>query len=339
VLDVDIPVRSSRLYRVSGEIRVPAPAPAAPAPAGQGTAPRPSSPVSVGFYSVLHDANAPEELSSTVSFISLQPAGNFLVGNFQATNVPPGIYAWIVNGAVSGNRVIASFPVEVRGSDVEGLRFEPRPGVTVKGTMTVDGKPPGANKGYVRFQVDGVFSRWPGSPQFDVSADEKTGAFSNPDVPTGRFRAVPGAGLPRNLYIEDVRSGGQSVFDAGFDVGTAEPVEVLLRSGTSTVSGTVIDDAGKPVVNAVVALVPPLASRQNLARFRDTYANADGKFSIPGLAPGEYKLFAWPNGSFYGAASNAAFLSRFEEKGVLVTISGKSATVTVELTAISLQVQ
>ncbi|HEX4999564.1 MAG TPA: carboxypeptidase-like regulatory domain-containing protein [Terriglobia bacterium] len=324
VVNIDIPVRTSRLYRVSGEIRVPAP------PASQRMPPR----IPVTVTSWLHDPNTPDDLANASMGVLLELAGDVLVGNFQANNVLPGIYDWRIAGSSVG---MSNFLVDVRDADVQGLRFEIRPGVAVKGTMTVDGEAPGANKGYVGFQIDGVRM----APRFDVLADEKNGSFSIPNVPVGHLRAILGDGLPPNLYVDDVRAGGESVFDTGFEVGTVDPpsAAVLLRSGAAAISGAVIDDAGKTVVGAGVALVPLLSNRQNLARFHDTIADVDGKFSISSVAPGEYKLFAWPSALFSRAAYNAAFLSRFEEQGVPVTISGNAASLTVELTAISQQAQ
>jgi protocatechuate 3,4-dioxygenase beta subunit len=149
----------------------------------------------------------------------------------------------------------------------------------------------------------------------------------------GRFRMMLGETLAPNLYIEDVRSGGQSVFDSGFDIGAQTPsaVQVALRSGASVIEGTVLDENRKPVANAAVALVPPAPSRQNRARYRTATTNESGKFTIGSVGPGEYKMFAWrdvPAGAYF----NSWFLARYEEMGVPVQVSGRNATVTVELT-------
>jgi uncharacterized surface anchored protein len=70
----------------------------------------------------------------------------------------------------------------------------------------------------------------------------------------------------------------------------------------------------KTFAGATVVLVPEQKRRQNRALFLSTTADASGRFSIRGVAPGDYKLFAWetiaPN-----AFLNASFLAAFEEHG------------------------
>jgi len=46
-------------------------------------------------------------------------------------------------------------------------------------------------------------------------------------------------------------------------------------------------------VRSVVVLVPDAPRRERLMLFKTTTADTMGHFSITGIAPGEYKLFAW----------------------------------------------
>jgi hypothetical protein len=54
-------------------------------------------------------------------------------------------------------------------------------------------------------------------------------------------------------------------------------------------------------------------------------ADATSKFNMDGIAPGDYKLFAWeavPNGAWM----NAEFLARYEGRGVAVSVTPTGST-------------
>jgi hypothetical protein len=85
----------------------------------------------------------------------------------------------------------------------------------------------------------------------------------------------------------------KSVLESGIDVGT-EPIrgiEVVVKSGAGSIQGKTISES-KTVAAANVALVPA-TRRDNLSLYRATTSDAEGRFLIEGIAPGDYKLFAW----------------------------------------------
>jgi protocatechuate 3,4-dioxygenase beta subunit len=138
--------------------------------------------------------------------------------------------------------------------------------------------------------------------------------------------------VPISHYVEDILQNGRSIYDTGLEVGTNEPdpVQIVLKSGAGTVEGAVVDAADKPVAGATVALVP-LNRRENASLYRNIVTGQTGNYSLRGITPGEYKLFAWPaqvNGAFY----NAEFLAKYEESGLPITVGANSkATVKIPL--------
>jgi hypothetical protein len=142
------------------------------------------------------------------------------------------------------------------------------------------------------------------------------------------------------MYIADVRQGASSVFDTGVTI-TGEqpsPLQVLIRTDSGTVEGTVTDNARRPVPGASIVLVPPDARRQNRLLYRTATAGADGRFSIRGVAPGNYRIFSWPGGDaglfsapIDGGYYNSRFLSRYENasKSINVTQSVTNQDLTV----------
>ena len=70
---------------------------------------------------------------------------------------------------------------------------------------------------------------------------------------------------------------------------------------------------------SVVSLVPDVPLRERLMLFKTTATDTTGHFSISGIAPGEYKLFAWQQVED-GAYQDPEFLKPYENQGQAVTI-------------------
>jgi len=164
-----------------------------------------------------------------------------------------------------------------------------------------------------------------------VAAD---GSFTVTSVPPGRFRIGAISGLPPNLYIADVRQNAMSVFDSGFDVGAAvpDPLEIIVSSGAGVVDGVVGDGPSKVAADAGVALVPESRRFENRALFANATSDSSGRFVFRGVAPGDYRLFAWestpPN-----AYQNAGFIRKFESRAHIVHL-GQGSTVNASIEVI-----
>lgn len=91
---------------------------------------------------------------------------------------------------------------------------------------------------------------------------------------------------------------------------------VALAQDAAQLSGTVIDPSGAVVPSAVVT-VKNLGTNAT----RDVTTNAQGSYTMPGLAPGQYEVSVPPTSGF------GAFKARFE-----ATVGGRQ-TVDMRLTA------
>src|SRR4029453_16253080 len=84
--------------------------------------------------------------------------------------------------------------------------------------------------------------------------------------------------------------------------------------------------------SAVVALVPEGKRFENRALFASTTSDASGRFVFRGVAPGDYRLFAWestpPN-----AYQNAGFIRKYESRARVVHV-GQGGSATAQLTII-----
>ncbi|HZI50436.1 MAG TPA: carboxypeptidase-like regulatory domain-containing protein, partial [Terriglobia bacterium] len=79
--------------------------------------------------------------------------------------------------------------------------------------------------------------------------------------------------------------------------------------------------------------VPEARRRSNRALYVSAISDASGRFTLRGVAPGDYKVFAWESIPAF-AHVNAAFLAKHEDRGKLVRV-GQQGTVSAELTVIS----
>lgn len=152
---------------------------------------------------------------------------------------------------------------------------------------------------------------------------DPSGLYVFPSVPAGNYR-VQVSQLPApEAYVADIRLGGASVYDDGVLIDGPLPgdIEVAIVSKGGRIQGTVGSIENRPAANAVIALIPAEARRRNPALYKTARSAAAGTFSINGVAPGIYKLFAWedaPNTAWM----NPEFLSRYEQFGEPVTITG-----------------
>jgi hypothetical protein len=283
-------------------------------------------------------------------------------GRFEVNGVAPGkydLFATVINanaaaGAVDEPRYfVGRTAVDVGLQNLENLSVVIGPPtalklhVTVNGTSTV---PPETIRLQVQpvdtaASINGYSVSAPGQAAVDAQ-----GNFTIPflyealyrlQVNFTPFQAARGqrgtspATDFLNAYVDDIRQGGASVYDSGFEVTPRDlgPVEVLVKTNGGMIDGVVNDALGSPQANVVVVLAPPESRRQNPALYKMTTTTPAGRFSMRGIAPGPYKLFAWPSIPT-GAYQNPEFFSKDEQRGRQVVVNASSTT-NAELNVIS----
>jgi hypothetical protein len=320
ITNIDIGLQTPQTYKVSGTVSTTI-APAGPRPDAQGAFAviQQTQNARINMLLVSRDPAQPQDERNGSSGIVV-PATS--AGPFEITNVLPGSYDLLaLFGENTGNPAIARTVVDIRNQDVGGLSLTIRPGFEVRGTITVDGKTPDVNTLRMAMEPADALRRLGVAAPANIATD---GSFSVPPLPDGRFRVI--ARAQPDLYLEDIKQAGVSVFESGFEIRgrNPDPIEVSFKSGAATFDGTLQDSAGRPLIAGSVALVPA-ARRDNPLLYYSTASDSNGSFTIRGIAPGEYKLFAWD----YmppGAASNTAFLEKYEDKGVAISFAAAAKT-------------
>jgi hypothetical protein len=248
-------------------------------------------------------------------------------GRFSFAGLPPGSYVLRAQatkelGAAGGAGLTADMPVTVGEAGDQELSVRLQPGVTIAGTVRLDTLA-GADASKLLVQLVPLAgpSDWE-MPVFEAPVDAE-GQFSVTNVPNGRFQVRP-RGLPETWAIDSAVFDGREAADVHLDVrGRAIPDgTITFTSSRATLSGSLTDTDGRPVVNRSVLLFPEDrelwvgASR----RIHVAQPAADGQFTIRNLPPGAFRLAAVTPPE-QGEQFDPEFLRRAAGSSVPVTLA------------------
>jgi hypothetical protein len=100
----------------------------------------------------------------------------------------------------------------------------------------------------------------------------------------------------------------------------ASSLNVVLQRGTGAIRGTV-RDAKSQAAGVEVVLVPE--QRRRLDLYKTAITDKSGRFTIPEIPPGSYRLFSW-EGIDPNAYYDPDVLTRDEARGVPVRVAPSS---------------
>ncbi len=270
---------------------------------------------------------------ATIRISNSANAENRAIGEFELRGVPAGQY--ILGTFVFDNVQLRSYSgsvmLNVGNQDYGNVSIDMHAATDLKGRLVLEDGSPVRQSIILRtlgHQAD--LSRTPPSLINRINTNSD-GTFTISQVTDARYSITQNA---TDSCIVDIRQGGKSVYDEGFIGGMdAEPIEVILSKQCGTVQVQILDDRKQPVPNAFVSLVPAAEHRSNVLLYRRSIFDvAASKYPpITLIPPGEYKMFAWDNIP-PNAELNAAYLAKFEDRGVPVTVRrGESVTVQLPL--------
>jgi hypothetical protein len=325
---INIDLRTTTTVKLSGQVV-------------NGLGPRPTNPdgspspvPAARLLLVPRDMSAPEDAGARqIANLDVSTGS----GKFEVAGIAPGLYDLYgsINdprgspGQAGATNAWGRIPVDVLDRDVSDLTIVVRPAVDMKGMVLINNAAPGAGAAAIRvgLQPDGSSSKLPNYNGIIGRLQTPTpeGAFTVPGISEGTYRFVVN-GLPPNAYVEEIRAEGRPVFDSGIYVADkpVDGVQVLINMGGGTVQGTVITSDRKPAGRVTVVLVPEANHRQNASLYKTTTSNADGSFTLRGVHPGVYKVFAWESVA-NGAWLNSVFLSKVEGRGAVVNVTASSS--------------
>jgi len=260
-------------------------------------------------------------------------------GTFEIRDVSPGTYTLL---ATVEN---ASVPMTARQSlqlseSVDGLRLAPQAGGTIQGRLRMEtnatAHPDPSQIFLLLHSSDGdsdisLFGSITMSNFSNIAHVNNDGSFAWMNVPAGNYSVqISESSAMPDWFLKSVTAAGHDATDSGFNVSTGTTTITLVASANGGIAeGIAANQKDEPVADTVVVAVPEARFRSHPDRYRKALTDQSGHFTLRGLPPGDYTLFAWE--SVDGEAYyNAEFLRAFEGQGKSLHIS-ESQQVTVQL--------
>jgi hypothetical protein len=225
-------------------------------------------------------------------------------------------------------------PVQVANADVGNLVVTIGAAASIPGRLIVEGGSTGSGADRLRVQLSpslrGAMISSVQAPA-PVAANQ-AGEFRLENVLPGEYR-VQVAGLQADFYIKEVRFGSQDVLNTPLNfsgAGVPATLDVVVSTRISRIEGTITDDKSQ-AVRGVQAVLLPDQHRDRPDLFRNVTTDQNGRFLMEGVAPGDYKVFAWEALEQF-AYYDPDFVRRYEQRGHPVNVSeASSQTVQVRL--------
>lgn len=298
-------------------------------PANFNLTPSPSLSVRGSVANVSARASATIMLQSRDFSLILNGVEMHKDGTFVIHDVSPGSYTILASIEGSAAPMTARQSLQVGTTNVEGVRLVPQPGTTVQGRVRIEGR-------NARFEPDRVFLAlqsvdeqddevsFAGRESFSNLAHvAPDGSFQWSEVPAGNYyvQVLGDTQVREGWFLKSVMAGGRDVNDSGIRVsGGTIAVDLVISSNGGVVEGVVVDANGEPIGNAAVVAVPDARLRSRTDHYSRTIADQTGHFTLRGIRPGDYTVFAWQDveGDAY---YDPEFLKKFEGAGTSLHVS------------------
>ena len=277
-------------------------------------------------------------------------------GSFTIQNVPPGPYTLTAmasfrdfdTGAIAASREVvreaaraggpppppmvlppetASMPLSVTGEAISGITLTTRPGGRLIGRIVVD---TGVTQPLPRGLHVTLQSSSPGNMMMTLNNGNEQ--FQMTGV-SGQTR-VQVNGVPDGWMIKAILLDSDDVTDVAFDLsGRTANLRVVMTDRVTSLSGTIQSDRNRRDHN-VIAFADDPAKWTSPSRFvRTIRADAEGRFQIRGLPPGERYFVAALDYLEAGEEQDRQLLERLRSRGTSVTLGdGEQRSLQLDLT-------
>jgi Carboxypeptidase regulatory-like domain len=278
-------------------------------------------------------------------------------GTFSIQNVPPGPYTISAQlqmqpfdaGFIAGARDASSAPnaplreqmlnlmpetasmqLAVTSEGVSGVTLSTRRGGRVNGRFVAD---TGVTRALPTGLVVRLRSSGPGNMQMTMNGGNDTGDFQLAGI-SGPTR-LEVDGVPDGWAIKAILLDGEDVTDAPFELsGRTGSLRVVMTDRITSLSGTVQSDRNRRDHN-VIAFPDDSTKWASPSRFvRTIRADADGRFQIRGLPPGERYFVAALDYLEAGEEQDRQLLNRLRSRASSVTLGdGEQRSIQIDLTS------
>jgi hypothetical protein len=224
-------------------------------------------------------------------------------GSFEIRDVSPGAYTIFATVDNAAAPMMARQSLQIASANVDGLQLAPQAGTSIRGRLRMEASSaarPDASQIFLLLRsadgeddAIGAVTVGEGSPTLaHVNSD---GSFEWKNVSAGHYyvQLSDVSSMP-DWFLKSVAAGGREVVDSGFNVGGGViTLDVLASANGARAEGVAANQKDEPVADAVVVAVPEVRFRTHPDRYRKASTDQSGRFSLRGLPPGDYTVFAW----------------------------------------------
>lgn len=237
-------------------------------------------------------------------------------GAFTLTGVMPGSYAIVVRGSMQDQQLIGRTDIDVAGSPIDNVTVDATPGASLDADVRLDGNVD-LSKTTTRLFLSSVeMMPVPGS----ATQIKEAGSVTLNKVYDGNYfvRVSP---LPDDAYLSKAVYDDKDVLADGIRVhGAPAHLALTVSANGAHLEGTVQDKDHQPFTGAFIALVPEETQRSRQDLFKTATSDQYGHFTLRGIPPGKYKLFAWDSID-QGAYMDPDFLKAYDDQGKTMELS------------------
>jgi hypothetical protein len=217
------------------------------------------------------------------------------------------------------HRADSVVPIVVRDSDLD-VDLVSEESYPLGGRLRFSGTPPSFKE--IRIGARLLDDPLPGVDDSHASV-LPNGFFTLREVVSGTYR-LSILNVPSPFYVKSARIDGVDVLEKGIKVPGASKVakfiDVMLGGDGGQISGSVVRATAKAAGGSAVVLIPESHGLLRSDLYKRVVADAAGQFSIAGIAPGEYRIYAW-KGLYGYDYFDPAFLKPFEGSGLRVQVT------------------
>ena len=223
-------------------------------------------------------------------------------GQFELRGVAPGSYVVRASAGTDSQPLTARQDISVVAADVEGVKLTPLPSFRLSGHLRVEGRASGE---LTQYSVNLRPAELPEDPGFFMSQDffgtnapvDRFGNFEWKSVNPGNYIVQVYGGDGQGFFLKSVTLGGRDIA-TGFTASGPATLDLVVSTKGGMIEGVVVEkekdvDNDHPVANATVVAVPEEKYRKLPDRFGTGSTDQHGRFTIRGVAPGSYTLYAW----------------------------------------------